>query len=59
MYRTIDEIHRERLKMLIEQFGSQVKLAEAIGRHKALVSQWLIGAKRADTGKVRQKPQET
>ena len=59
MYRTIDEIHRERLKMLIEQYGSQVKLAKAIGRHKALVSQWLVGAKRADTGKVRKMGTET
>lgn len=58
---TIDEIYRERLKLLIDQYGSgsQAKFAKLIGRSPALVSQWRIGAVDAATGKTRKMGVET
>lgn len=49
----IEEIYRERLKMLVNEFGSQTKLADKIGKSSPQVSQWISASKDSKTGKPR------
>jgi len=47
---TIDEIHRQRLALLIKEAGSQKKLADLSGKAPAQVSQWLNASPDSKTG---------
>lgn len=49
----IEEIYRARLRLLIEELGSQTKLAEKTGKSTAQISQWISAAKDSKTGKPR------
>lgn len=49
----IDQIHRERLKMLIKEAGSQAALSVKVGKSPAQISQWVNASKDSKTGKPR------
>lgn len=55
----IEEIYRERLKMLVSEIGSQTKLADKIGKSPAQVSQWISASKDSKTGKPRAMSRDT
>lgn len=57
--KTIEETYRERLSLLIKEYGSQNELAEAIGKSASQISQWLNGTKESKTGKPRSFKSET
>lgn len=40
-YDTIDERYRARLRLLVDEYGSQTKLAEASGKSAVQINQWL------------------
>ena len=50
---TIEEIYRHRLLMLVDEYGSQRKLADKLERSASQVNQWIKGAKDSKTGKPR------
>jgi hypothetical protein len=50
---TIDEIHRENLKLLASEAGGKSILAELLGKSASQVSQWLNGSLDSKTGKAR------
>lgn len=50
---TIEQIYRERLKMLIAEFGSQAKLSSTIETSPAQISQWLNASVDPKSGKPR------
>lgn len=56
---TIDETYRQRLRMLIDEFGGQVHLAAAIGKSTSQISQWLNASPDSKTGKPRTLKPET
>lgn len=58
MYPTIEETYRERLKLLVKEYGSQAKLSEAIGKSTVQISQWLRGTL-SKTGKPRSLKSDT
>lgn len=49
----IEEIYRERLKLLIEEAGSQAKFSALTGKSPAQISQWVNASKDSKTGKPR------
>jgi hypothetical protein len=51
--KTIDEIHRERLVLLKNEFGGVGKLAEKLEKSGPQVSQWLNASTHSETGKAR------
>lgn len=51
--RTIDQIYRENLRLLVQEAGSQVKLAAKSGKSAAQISQWLNASTDPKTGKPR------
>jgi hypothetical protein len=51
--KTIDEIHRENLKLLIEKWDGVRPLADALEMGEAQLSQWANGSKDSKTGKPR------
>lgn len=50
---TVDEIRRQKLAELAEQFGGVRRLADKIGRSESQVSQWINAAKDSKTGRPR------
>jgi transcriptional regulator with XRE-family HTH domain len=59
MLQTIDSIHRQRLKLLVAEAGSQRALAERIGKAPSQISQWINGAKHSRTGQPRSMDRST
>jgi len=51
--KTIDEIHRENLKLLILKWEGVKQLAETLDMAEAQLSQWANGSKDSKTGKPR------
>jgi hypothetical protein len=51
--KTIDEIHRDNLRILIDKWNSVRALAEALEMGEAQLSQWANGSKDSKTGKPR------
>lgn len=51
--KTIDQIYRDNLQRLIDEYGSQSNLATAIGKSKAQISQWMTAAIDQKTQKPR------
>lgn len=49
----IDQIHRERLKLLIKEAGSQAALSAKVGKSAAQISQWVNASRDSKTGKPR------
>lgn len=56
--KTIEETYREKLQILIAEFGSQAELARHIDKNPAQISQWINGAVGA-SGKPRSLKAET
>ena len=57
--KSIDDIRRENLQALEQQFGSLKKLADTLERSESQVSQWKNGAANSATGKPRGMRTET
>lgn len=57
--KTIEETYRERLQLLINEYGSQQALSDAIGKSAAQISQWLNGSPDSKTGKPRSLKSDT
>ncbi|WP_245190644.1 S24 family peptidase [Kingella negevensis] len=57
--KTIEETYRERLILLVKEFGSQQALAEIIDKSTSQISQWLTGAPDSKTGKPRSMKSDT
>lgn len=55
----IEEIYRERLKMLATECGSQTALAAKLEKSPAQVSQWINASKDSKTGKPRSMDRST
>lgn len=55
----IEQIYRNRLKMLASEAGSQRALAERIGKSPAQISQWINGSKDSKTGRPRSMDRNT
>lgn len=53
MLKTIEETYRERLQMLIDEYGGQATLAAIIGKSPTQISQWRNGSPDSKTGKPR------
>lgn len=51
--KTIDEIHRLNLVVLVQEFGGVGKLADTIERSSSQVSQWINASANSATGKPR------
>lgn len=51
--KTTEEIHRENLQALAEEFGGVALVAEKIGCSSSQYSQWMNGSKNSGTGKPR------
>ncbi len=51
--KTVDEIHRLNLTLLVEEFKGVGKLAEQIERGPSQVSQWINASENSATGKPR------
>lgn len=51
--KSIEETYRERLALLIDEFGGQAKLSQVIDKSPAQISQWLHGTPSGKTGKQR------
>ena len=51
--KTIEETYRQRLQMLIDEYGGQGKLSEAINKSASQISQWLNATPDSRTGKPR------
>lgn len=51
--KNIEETYRQRLGLLITQFGSQAALARQIDRTPSQLNQWVVGAPNSATGKPR------
>jgi len=51
--KTVDEIHRLNLAVLVEEFKGVGKLADQIGRSPSQVSQWLNASENSSTKKPR------
>lgn len=56
---TIEAINRGRLAVLIQEAGSQAKLAEKTGKSAAQISQWLNASKDSKSGKPRSMDRDT
>ena len=57
--KTIEETYRQRLQMLIDEYGGQGKLSEAINKSASQISQWLNASPDSRTGKPRSLKSET
>lgn len=57
--KTIEETYRARLQMLIDEYGGQAKLSEAINKSASQISQWLNATPDSRTGKPRSLKSET
>lgn len=57
--KTIEETYRERLQILINEYGGQAKLADVINKSPAQISQWINGSPDSKTGKPRSLKSET
>lgn len=57
--KTIEETYRERLKILIDEYGSQAELSAVINKSPAQISQWLNATPSAATGKPRSLKSDT
>ena len=57
--KTIEETYRQRLQMLIDEYGGQGKLSEAINKSASQISQWLNATPDSRTGKPRSLKSET
>lgn len=55
----IEEVYRERLRMLSAEAGSQTALAAKLGKSPAQVSQWINASKDSKTGKPRSMDRST
>ncbi|MNV51647.1 Peptidase S24-like protein [compost metagenome] len=55
----IEEIYRARLRMLVEEAGTQRALADRIQKSAAQISQWLNGSPDSKTGKPRSMDRRT
>jgi SOS-response transcriptional repressor LexA len=55
----IEDIYRERLKLLAKEFGSQVALANKLERSPSQIGQWINAAKDSKTGKPRSMDRST
>lgn len=51
--RTIEEIRRDNLVTLVQEFGSQRALADVIDKKPAQISQWITMAPSSETGTPR------
>ena len=51
--KTVDEIRREKLALLIKEHGTSGALAELLGMSPSQLSQWKSASKHSDTGKPR------
>jgi hypothetical protein len=51
--KTMDQIHKANLQILINEAGNSTALAEKTGKSNAQISQWLNGSKDSKTGKPR------
>jgi DNA-binding transcriptional regulator YdaS (Cro superfamily) len=51
--KTIEEVYRARLHVLIKEAGNQAKLAKLIGKSGSQISQWINGSPDSKTGKPR------
>lgn len=49
----IDDLRRENLRALREEFGGLNRLSEMLEREDSQVSQWILGSKNSGTGKPR------
>jgi len=49
----IDDIRRDNIALLVQEYGSLVALANRLERDSSQVSQWLNGSKNSGTGKKR------
>lgn len=57
--KTVDEIRRARLALLVDEYGTAARLADVIGCSPAQVSQWINASKDSKTGKPRGMRKET
>ena len=57
--KTIEETYRERLQLLINEYGSQQELAQMIDKSASQISQWLNGSPDSKTGKPRSLKSDT
>ena len=51
--KTIDEINRDNLKLLVREYDSVVAVADLIGCSSSQYSQWMNGSENSGTGKPR------
>lgn len=57
--KTIEQTYRERLKMLVEEFGGRAELSKAIGKSVTQISQWINASPDSKTGKPRSLKSDT
>lgn len=57
--KTIEETYREKLALLIEEFGSAAALGNVIDKSPSQISQWLNGSPDSKTGKSRSMKPDT